>query len=156
MGYSDLSVKSNSLFLKVEAGAPKDLRLLEETPTEILRHTINTGGAIKSFDCSGPETCAYCKEGDHEPAKQRFVTNIWDHGSKRVMLFEFGAAIAKQLKSIALALAEEDRDIMDVDLRIEATGSGLSKKYSVTPRMTAREVPAGIKLHPTKKSDLPF
>lgn len=154
--YGDIEVKTSSIFLRIEAGQPKDLRLLDDEPTEFMKHTIQQeGGAIKSFNCPGPETCEYCQSGKHKPPKQRFMVNVFDHGSQQVMLFEYGAQITKQIKSIALSLKEEQKDVMEVDLKIEATGSNMGKKYSVTPRMTVKEIPSDLKKHVITK-DIPF
>lgn len=157
MGYSDVKIKSGGMFLKIEPGQPKDIRLMDESPTEMAKHQITENGQFKTFDCPGVDDCAYCKSGEHSAPKQRFVCNVWDHGDQKMKLFEYGSSIAKQIQDIAKSLEEENRDILSVDLKIEATGSGLSRKYGVTPRMTARPVPEGLKkLEITKKSDLPF
>jgi len=54
------------------------------------------------------------------------------------MTWEFGAAIAKLLKAIDTSMAEEGRKITEIDLKVEATGEKMSKKYMVTPRMSAK------------------
>ncbi len=145
-GYSDPDIKSTSKFLKIESGEPHDLRLLNKEPLEMMEHFSNAG----SFECKG-EMCSACKDGD-EP-NQRWFTNVFDHAGQKVKVWKYGTSIAKALKSIAVTLSEEGQSIMDIDLKVEATGSNKQKKYSVTPRVTAKPVPSGLQLYPI---DLPF
>lgn len=137
MSYGDLEIKSNSKFLKIESGVPHDIRLLDESPEEKIVHGFGKDAAI----CDG-EGCMECSRGD-DP-KQRFIANVFDHTLKRQMTWEFGAAIAKQLKAIDTTLSEEGKKINQVDLKVEATGQNMSKKYMVTPRMSAKPLPDGI------------
>ncbi len=139
-GY-DQDIKQNSKFLKIEAGEPHDIRLLNPEPVEIYSHQIPNA---KPEPCQGA-VCQFCEKGD-EP-RQRFLTNVYDHNSKKVKVLEYGASIGKQLKEIYKTLLEENRQINDVDLKISATGSNLSKRYQVTPRGTSKPVPAGLQLH---------
>lgn len=139
MSFGDVKIVSNSKFLKIEPGQPHDIRVLNESPIEQYKHT----GDDKPVLCKGP-TCALCEEED---PIQKFITNIYDHGMKKVLLWEYGGGVAKKLKAVANTLAEESKSINDVDLKVEATGSGMQKRYEVTPRMTSKEVPTGLKLH---------
>lgn len=148
MAFSNLEIKSSSKFLKIEAGAPQDVRLLQDTPMERRIH----GFGATANECDG-ETCGFCSQGD-EP-KQRFSVNIYNHTAKRVMVWEFGPGIAKQLKLISQTVEEDQKNILEVDLKVEAEGSGQSKKYKITPRMTMKPVPDGLKLLPLEGS-LPF
>jgi len=93
--------------------------------------------------CEG-NGCQACKDG-HE-VKQRFSTEVYDFLLKKIMTWEFGSMVAKQLKAIDATLAEEQKKITDVDLRVEATGSMKDKKYQVTPRMTSKPLPDGVGL----------
>lgn len=146
MGYDNPDIKSQGKFLKIESGDPHDIRLLNPEPFEIIEHFSPAG----SFECKG-DICGACKDGD-EP-NQRWVTNVFDHNTKKVKIFKYGAMVAKALKSIAITLSEEGKSIMDVDLKVEATGSNMQKKYTVTPRMTSKTVPSGLELFPI---DIPF
>lgn len=137
MSYGDLEIKSNSKFLKIESGFPHDIRLLDETPEERIVH----GFGKDAITCLG-EGCTLCISGD-EP-RQRFFANVYDHTVKRPLSWEFGAAIAKQLKAIDTTMSEEGRKITDIDLKVEATGEKLAKKYMVTPRMSAKALPDGV------------
>lgn len=140
MSYSDIEIKSNSKFLKIESGTPHDIRILEDSPKQ---ETIHGFGKDK-VSCLGDD-CLKCQSGDQ--AKQRFSTNVYDRGLAKVMIWEFGSGIAKQLKAISTTLDEEEKNITDVDLKVEATGANMSKKYSITPRMTAKPIPVDLKLH---------
>ncbi len=139
-GY-DQEIKVNSKFLKIEAGDPHDIRLLDREPVEIYTHQVPNS---KPEPCEGGG-CARCESGD-EP-RQRFLTNVYDFNTKKVKIFEYGSMIGKQLKEIYKTLLEEDRKITDVDLKISASGSQLSKKYQIVPRQTSKPVPAGLTLN---------
>ena len=150
MSYGDIKIKSNSKFLKIESGQPRDIRLIDETPYETMKHSTETGQII----CTG-ENCTLCADG-LVPA-QKFITNVYDHGAKRVLLFEYGTGIAKQLKSLAVTLEEENKSILDVDIKIDATGSQKTKRYTVTPRMSSKPLPEGIIRHKIEgENALPF
>lgn len=151
MGYGDIEIKTVGKFLKIEAGVPRDVRILNDTPGQKLLH----GFGKETVPCGG-EGCLICEKGT-EPVRQRFVTNVYDFTTKRVLLWEFGSMIAKQLKKIDESLSEENKKITDVDLKVEATGSGMNTKYSVTPRMSSKQVPPGLTLHPFgDKEEIPF
>lgn len=137
MSYADVEIKSNSKFLKIESGIPHDIRLLDETPEENIVH----GFGKDAITCQG-EGCTECLTGD-EP-RQRFSCTVYDHTVKRKLTWEFGAAIGKQLKAIDTTMSEEGRKITGIDLKVEATGEKMSKKYMVTPRMSAKPLPEGI------------
>ena len=137
----DQDIKVNSKFLKIEAGDPHDIRLLDPEPVEIYSHQIPNA---KPELCLGG-ACPYCEKGD-EP-RQRFLTNVYDFNSKKVKVFEYGSMIGKQLKEIYKTLMEENRQITSCDLKISATGSNLSKRYQITPRGQSKPVPAGLQLH---------
>lgn len=136
-GYGDIEIKSNSKFLKIESGTPHDIRLLSETPSSKVIHGFGKDAAV----CGG-EGCAECAAG--EESKQRFAAEVYDFLTKKAMTWEFGAAIAKQLKAIDTTLGEEGRKITEVDLKVEATGSNMNKKYTVTPRMTSKPLPPEV------------
>lgn len=139
-GY-DRDIKVNTKFLKIEAGEPHDIRLLNPEPVEIYSHQIQ---GAKSEICTG-DSCKLCDAGN-EP-RQRFLVNVFDFSSNKVKILEYGSMIGKQLKEIYKTLLEENRKITDVDLKVSATGSNLSKRYQITPRMTSKPVPAGLTLH---------
>src|SRR5690242_7970810 len=140
MSFSRIQIKSEGKFLKIESGQPHDLRLLDEAPVEKMQH----GFGKEAIHCTG-DTCLKCVDGD--APKQRFAVNVYDYNSKKVLIWEFGASIAKQLKAIDGTLEEEGKKIIQVDLKVDATGSNQNKKYSVTPRMTSKIVPDGLILH---------
>jgi hypothetical protein len=139
MSYGEITIKNNSKFLKIESGVPHDIRLLDESPTEKIIH-----GFGKDSSVCGGEGCVDCSEGS-EP-KQRFSANVYDHSLKKTMVWEFGGSIAKQLKAIDITLGEEGKKITQVDLKVEASGSNMQKKYTVTPRMTSKVLPANVEI----------
>jgi hypothetical protein len=149
MGYGDIEIKSNGKFLRIESGQPQDVRILDESPTVKVVH----GFGKDAVSCTG-EGCFKCQDGSE--AKQRFTTNVYNHTTKRVMIWEFGTGIAKKLKELDKSLSEEGKTLMTVDLKVDATGSNMTKKYSVTPRMTTKPIPEGLVLHKLDRDDLPF
>jgi hypothetical protein len=151
MNFANLEIKLSGKFLKIESGQPHDIRVLSEEPAEKMQHFDEKTN--KSMICGGPN-CTYCISG--LPISQRFRVNVYDHNAQKVLLWEFGTMIAKQIKSVAITLAEEHKILLDVDLKIEASGSNKSKKYMVTPRLTSKEIPKGLKLHSLEDPDLPF
>ena len=72
-----------------------------------------------------------------------------------MQLWEYGSGIANQIKTLAVNLKEEGRDIMDYDIKAEAKGSGKQKKYTLTLRTTALPVPEGVRKHDIEE-DVPF
>jgi hypothetical protein len=140
MDYSNMNIKSKSKFLKIVSGEPQDVRLLDAEPKEVYEHA---NGKQAPIDCGGA-MCDSCMAGVEK--RQKFVTNVYNHTANMVQVFKFGASIAKQIKNIANTLKEEGVSIMDKDLKLEAQGEGMSKKYTVTPRMTSKPVPEGIAL----------
>lgn len=142
MSYADTEIKQSSKFTKIDQGSPMVLRLLDNPPFEVMKHTIK--GAVDGkfqVPCKGDD-CELCQDG-LEPT-QKFTTNVYNHTLKKIQLFEYGTMIAKAIKKIAINLEEEEKDIMDFDLKVEAEGVGLNKKYTVTPRTTAQPVPSGL------------
>jgi hypothetical protein len=149
MGYGDLDIKTSGKFLRIESGQPQDVRILEESPSVKVVH----GFGKDAVSCTG-EGCFKCADGSE--AKQRFATNVYNHTTKKVMVWEFGTGIAKKLKELEKSLGEEGKNLLNVDLKVDATGSNMTKKYSVTPRMTAKPIPPDLVLHKLDKDDLPF
>lgn len=149
MSFADLKIKSGGKFLKIESGEPHEVRLYSEDPVEKIIH-----GFGKEAEPCGGKGCLRCAEGSQP--KQRFLVNVYDHGSQKVLVWEFGGMIAGQLKALAIALKEEGRSLMDVDLKVDATGSSKNKNYTVTPRMTSKMIPTGLVLYKLDASDLAF
>lgn len=149
MSFADLKIKSSGKFLKIEAGEPHDIRLYSEDPVEKIIH-----GFGKEAEPCGGTGCLRCAEGSE--AKQRFLVNIYDHGVQKVLIWEFGGMIAGKLKALAIALKEEGHSLMDVDLKVDATGSSKNKVYTVTPRMSSKPVPTGLVLYKLDNSNLAF
>lgn len=143
-GFADQEIKQSSKFLKVEAGTPYVVRLLDSSAVEVMKHSTGKAPIDGKFKipCKGQETCEFCGDGD-EPA-QSFSVNVFNHTLKKVQLWEYGPMIAKLLKKIAVNLEEEGKDIMDFDLKVEAEGSNMQKKYSVTLRTSSTPVPTGL------------
>jgi hypothetical protein len=119
-----------------------------------MKHSLK--GAVDGkfqVDCKGEELCELCQDGQ-DPV-QKFISNVYNHTLHKVQLYEFGPMIAKALKKIAVNLAEEGQNIMEYDLKIEAEGAGMQKKYSVTPRTTPQPVPPGL-VKIKIEGDIPF
>lgn len=143
MSYADTEIKQNSKYLKIEAGHPMVIRLIDSTPVEVMKHSLGKEAVDGKFqvDCKG-DMCDLCNDG--QDPTQKFITNVYNHTLQKVQLFEYGPMIAKMIKKIAVNLAEEGQDILNFDLKIEAEGAGMSKKYSVTMRTTQMAVPEGL------------
>lgn len=143
MSYANQEIKQTSKFLKIEQGAPMVIRLLDPEPVEVFKHALkgNVDGKFQ-VECKGAEICEFC--GDGEEPTQKFLVNVYNHTLQKVQLFEYGPMIAKIIKKIAINMVEEGQDILQFDLKFEAEGSGMNKKYSVTPRTTALVVPSGL------------
>lgn len=148
MSFSDMEIRNTGKFLKIESGQPRLLRILEESPTVKILH----GFGKEATTCAG-EHCMECAAG-REPS-QRFTVNVYSHDFKKVMLWEFGSGIGKQLKEIAKTMKSQDLDITEVDLTVSATGSNMTKKYMVQPMVKSKPVPEGLALHKTDQ-DIPF
>lgn len=146
MSFEDLEIQSNNKYVKVKPGVPQEMRILSEEPFVQVIH----GFGKEKKECGG-EHCLKCAGGDQK--KQRFFVNVYNHTFKKVLIWEFGSMIAKQLKKISVTLKEEGRPLMDVDLKVEAEGSNMNTIYTVTPRGVSQPVPTGLVLH---KLDLPF
>lgn len=149
MSYADKKIIRNSIFLKIAEGRPHTIRLLDSDPTEQFQHKINE----KLVDCAG-EMCNACSEGHSK--NQRFVTNVYDHGEQRVMLWSYGPGVAGDLQAIANSLIKDESDILEHDLEVSAAGAGLQKKTKIQLRMKTTSLPGGLKLHEIKAKDLAF
>lgn len=149
MSYTDVKVISASKYFKFEANIPRDLRILDLTPVETFKHQAKKGQVL----CTGvTDGCQWCLEGDIP--RQRLLTNVYDYESQRVLIWEFGKNVMKALQAIEKTLNTSTK-ITDVDLRVEATGDGFDRKYTVTPLINSKTPPANIKLHKLG-ADLPF
>ena len=140
MGYSDMKIDSGK-YLKID-NAPVDIHILSKTPVVSLQH----GWGEDKLTCAG-EDCNACSEG--ETPKQRFFVNVWDRKDKKVKIYEFGGAVARQIRAIAEMLEEGQQTIHDVDLRIKKDGSDKQTKYTVMNRPLSGEIiPEDVKLYP--------
>lgn len=138
--YGDVQIKSSSKFLKIESGAPQHLiRLLGDA----LERTAHGFGEDEVL-CAG-ENCPECASGS-EP-QQRFRCNVYDHNLKKVMVWNYTAAVGRQLQTVALSLHADKTDITDVDLKISASGQNMQKKHLIMPWVPAKIVPPGLKLY---------
>lgn len=146
MSFEDLEIINNSKYLRISPGEPHEVRVLSDSPSQRIIH----GFGKEAAECGG-DHCMKCTAGDEK--KQRFYVNAYDHNSQKVMIWEFGSMIAKQLKKVSITLKEESRVLLDVDLKIEADGVKPNIKYTVTPRGVSKAIPTGLVLH---KLDLPF
>jgi len=149
MSYSDLKINSNSKFLKIEAGSPHDIRILNAIPEIAYKHARPGAAPIT---CNGA-SCMMCAGGD-SPI-QKFLTNVYDHNTEKILIWEFGGGVAKQLKAIDATLKEDKSEITQIDLRVDCSGSGKDKRYNVTPRINSKPVPLGLKMHKLTE-DIPF
>lgn len=151
MSYASQKIIKNTIFLKVEQGTPHTIRLIDEDPTEQWQHKIDGKLTI----CGG-ESCVYCDEGHSR--NQRFVANVYDHTDGRVMLWSYGPSVAGILKTIDAGLQKDGLNILEHDLEVSVTGSGLQKKTNVQLKIKSQAVPSGIKKHKigAKPEEIPF
>lgn len=152
MSFADVELKLSGMFLKLEVGKPATLRLLQDSPVSRTIH----GFGKAAVECVG-NACAGCASDDQDfkKSKQRFKINIYSHDQQKVMIFEFGAAVIRQLKTTEKNLVAQGLKITDIDLIIDASGEKTQRKYQVTPMIKSREVPQGLVLH-NLESDLLF
>lgn len=152
MSFADINIKSSGLFLKVEAGKPVTIRLLQDSPVSEMTH----GFGKTKVACAGPG-CPACGMEDPElrKPKQRFKINIYSHDSQKVMIFEFGPALCRQLKIAEKNLLIQGVKITDTDLIVDASGEKEQRKYQVTPMIKSKEIPSGLILHDLG-NDLPL
>lgn len=150
--YGSVKIQKNSLFLKITEGQSHTIRLLDAEPTEQFQHST---ADKKMVSCIG-ETCFHCSDGLKK--SQRFVCNVYSHNDKTVYLFSYGPTVANELKSIAQGLEKDGEDILNHDLEVSVTGSGLQKKTKVQLRMKSQPVPEGLKRHEikSKKEEIEF
>lgn len=139
MSYATQKIVKNSLFLKVEQGQPHTIRLLSPEPTEQWQHKVGTS----LVSCTGDD-CLSCIDG--HARNQRFVTNVYDHTDQKVYLWSYGPMIGEALAEIERGLNADDESILNHDLEVSASGSGMQKKTRVQPRMKSKPVPKGLKL----------
>lgn len=143
MSFSNMEIGSQK-FMKVESGEPVQFRILSKEPVKRMVHRTLKG----VVDCAGT-ACLLCKDGDF--TKTRWRINVWNRQLSKVQLFEFGTTIAKQIKSISQMLEDDGNTIFQVDLKINATGSGLEKSYTVMPKETDDPVPDDLVLFDLNK-----
>lgn len=145
MSFAETKIRPGK-FLKIESGQPEDIRILNDTPVEKITH----GFGDTEEECGG-EHCIKCKNGD--TATQRFLTNVWSFTNKRVMIWQYGVGVQRKLVSIEKECEAAEKTLKDVDLKIEASGNKMGKKYEVTLKIGTREIPQGLELYTL---DLPF
>lgn len=141
--YADMDIpESGGIFLKVKGGESVDIHILSTEPMKKIVH----GWGKNRTSCMG-ERCHDCDEG--AKPKTRWMINILDRKDNSVKIYEFGAAIARQIRDIADMLREDGKTIHDIDLRIKAEGTGKETEYTVMNR-PAGPVPEGLVLHELK------
>lgn len=139
MSFTDMKIEGGK-FLKIESGETVDIHVLSDAPVKQVIH----GFGQDKLSCSG-SNCHLCADG--ETPKQRWLVNVFDRRDKKVKIFEFGTAIARQIKAIAEMLEEGKQTVHDVDLRIKAEGSGMNKEYTVMQKPVGGPIPPDLKLH---------
>lgn len=152
MSFGDIEVKSSGLFLKLQAGQPATIRLLQESPISQMLH-----GWGKTTAVCGGKNCLTCLSTDDETKKvrQRFKINIYSYESQKVMIFEFGISVINQLKTLEKNLSAQGVKITDVDIIVDASGEKEQRKYQITPMIKSKEIPVGLVLH-SLVEDVPF
>lgn len=155
MSFADVKIQTGGMFLKVEAGHPLVLRLLQDDPFQYVIHGFGKEGE----ECAG-QNCTFCQDKDEQgnPSKfskrrQRFKLNIYSHDFQKVMIWEFGPQVMGLLQNSEASLKIQGLKILDVDLMVSSAGEGMDKEYSVQPMLKSKDVPSGLTLH---KLDLPF
>jgi hypothetical protein len=139
MSFTDIKIEGGK-FLKIDSGESVDIHILSQEPVKQVIH----GFGMDKVNCIG-KNCNMCEEG--ETPKQRWLVNVWDRKDQKVRVFEFGPAIARQIKAIAEMLQESKQTVHDVDFRIKAEGSGLNKEYTVIQKPMGGAVPDNVTLY---------
>lgn len=137
--FGDVEIKSTGKFFKVASGHPVVVRLLSDSPEERIVH----GFGKEEIECAG-EGCPKCAEGSE--AKQRWSIALYNHEAKRPMIWDFGAAVCRQLSGVYKTLNAQEIKLTDTDLMIDATGEKMQKKYQVTPMMKSKPVPEDLEI----------
>ncbi len=137
--FSDIEIRSTGKFFKVESGHPVVIRLLSDSPEERVVH----GFGKEETECVG-DSCAKCAEGSE--AKQRWSVHIYNHETKRPMVWDFGAGVCRQLAGVYKTLKAQELKITDVDLMVDSTGEKMQKKYQITPMMKSKPVPEDLEV----------
>jgi len=145
-GFADIEVSASGDYVKLVAGNPVTIHILSREPSKEIVHWKNKEKVV----CFGDKGCALCAEGNK--AKQRWLVEVWDRNEKKVKKFEFGAMIASQIKAIAELMAESQKTVHDIDLRIKTTGSSLETEYSVLHIPMSGEIPLDV----TERFVVPF
>lgn len=156
MSFADVKIRQSSgMFLKMDAGHPAVVRLLQDNPFQYVQHGFGKDGA----ECGG-ERCSFCSEKDadgkatdYSKQKQRFKLNVYSHDSSKVLIWECGPQVMGLLQKSEESLKIQGLNILDIDLMVSKEGEGLDTEYSIQPMLKSREVPKGLMLHPL---DLPF
>ena len=145
MSFAEQQVRPGK-YLKIESDKPMEIRILNDSPIEKITH----GFGEAESECAG-EHCQKCAEGSD--ATQRFLTNVYSHDFKRVMIWKYPPTVHKLLVNIEAECAAAGKSLKDIDLRVSSSGSNKTKKYMVTMKIASRSVPEGLALFPL---DLPF
>ena len=118
----------SSDYLKLEDGKTVTIRIVSETYYKRLV-TDKQGSIIDTRDFT--EDMFDQAEGKGFAVRDRFVWGVWSRDEQAAKVFECGASIYSQLKTLA-----QDPDWGDprgYDIKITRTGTGLDTKYAVMP-----------------------
>lgn len=136
-----MEIKSNSTkFLKIDEGKPANIRLIGDPVARVVH-----GFGKDEIECIG-EGCEKCLNEKDNPPKERFKANVYNWTLGKVQVWDFSAGMAKQLREIAKSLNSEQKSIEEVDLKVSASGSQMSKKYTILPWPSTKELPPGLAL----------
>lgn len=135
-GFAGMEIETGAgKYLRVKGGDSVDFHIISEHPVKKIVHGFGAGRVI----CIGADkNCPACVEG--ETPKQRWLINVWDRKDSKVKIYEFGPSIAKQFKALAEMLAEDQKTVNDVDIRIKAEGSGMDTEYTVMQKAAGPDV----------------
>lgn len=145
MSFTDLEIEGGGDYIKLTAGTVVSFHILSQTPDKKIIHWEER----KKISCLGKD-CDMCAAGNKP--KQRWTADVWDNKDQKVKKLEFGSMIAAQFKAIAEMLAESQKTIHQVDIRIKTTGSGLETEYNVLHIPMSSSIPAEIQ----DKYEIPF
>lgn len=132
-------VKLNLNYAKWSEGDTR-VKLLDVAPYPRYYHFVTAlNGKKRTVTCGGKGNCPLCGvEGVQNKVGVTFV--IYNYTTQKVELWETSMALSKQILALKENASEMDKDILDMDINVNATGKGLERRYAVTLKKRVQEV----------------
>lgn len=133
MGWEDVNEGGGGGYLKVKAGTPAKVHVLNSADgpksfSSVYFSDLNRGAVVD------PDNNPLAGLDDEYKLRKRHAFTVLDYADKEVKVFVCSNQVANQIKGI---MKEYDDSLDTVDLKITRTGEGLTTKYQVIPVKTA-------------------